>query len=1062
MNLLRAASLLASFAAAGFAQTASLSGFVTDSTGAFVPSVDIVLKQTQRNLTFQTASDESGRYLFQSLPVGAYTLDARAAGFKSYHQADMSLTVDLKALLNITLEVGDVTESVQVTGQVSRVDTETATIQQLVDAKRVVDLPLNGRNVYQLATLVAGTGKGGFNINGSRGFDRDAGANVRIDGALNIEQSFLRLLPAPSPDAVQEFTIQTSVPSAKYAYSGGVIEIATKSGTNQLHGAVYEFFRNDALDARSFFSPTKTKRRRNQYGIAAGGPVWFPGYNGKNRTFWFFNFEQQKEPLGAVTTTFVPTAAQLEGDFSGLGRSIRDPLTNSPFPGAVVPKSRLDPLAMNILKEFVPLAQQSDGRYIYQRPADSNPTQILARGDHNFGANQFSYRTFLTRLRSPQANGNLPYFSDLRTFDRSDLHSVSFTRIVSPRAVNLFRVSYNNRDLGVAATPGKHDIFTPEKLRELGFSDQYYNTTTHAPLMTVTGFFTFNATSTTYTFLAPTYTIEDDYSLHLGKHNLSLGVRLMRTYYAVRDNDVREAGSFTFSGQNTGAGLTDFMLGRPTAFEQQNRQYANIHGSYAGMYLQDDIKLTPRLSINLGLRYELPFAQVDEDAKETVFLPGSTQRSTVFNNAPAGLLFYGDPGVSRSGRKTPNRQFGPRVGFSYALTADQKTVLRAGYGLLYAPTWTNVEGQYINRQPWVSRYSINLPFSTADPWRNQPSFPNGNPFPVPERNADFLFRDGDVFSYMPNYTEPNSQHWNLNIQRELAHDYLVTLAYVGTKGTHLLLRHDRNAAIYTPGSSTLANLNQRRPFYPPLTVIEMIESSGNSSFHSAQVSLDKRFSKGFSVLSSYTFGKSLDTQIGGYAAFPQNPADYNAERGPSTYDRTHALVNSAVWDLPSAAGRNAILRQALGGWQMSAIVQLYSGTPLSLTTGQDRALRGLTNRPDRQRDAKLDSGRPRTDLVTRYFDTSAYTPNGAGMFGSAPRSDSQLRGPGSVDTNISVNKMFHIRESKALQLRSEFFNLVNRPNFGNPGVNIDAPGSFGRITSAGDGRIIQFALKFLF
>jgi hypothetical protein len=296
----------------------------------------------------------------------------------------------------------------------------------------------------------------------------------------------------------------------------------------------------------------------------------------------------------------------------------------------------------------------------------------------------------------------------------------------------------------------------------------------------------------------------------------------------------------------------------------------------------------------------------------------------------------------------------------------------------------------------------------------------------------------------------------------MARDYLITVAYVGTKGTHLLLRHNRNAATYIPGRSTLANLNDRRPFYPPLTIVEMIESSGNSSFHSGQISLDKRFRSGFSVLSSYTFGKSLDTQVGGFAAFPQNPDDYSAERGPSSYDRAHSFVNSWVWEVPAPAGWRGFRRQALAGWQLSGIVMMYSGTPLALGASQDRALRGLPNRPDRLRSAALSPGRARGELVARYFDTTAYSPNLAGQFGSAPRSDSQLRGPGSVDTNLSVSKQFRFTERHGLLFRTEFFNAINRPNFANPGVNIDSRATFGRISSAADGRIIQFALKYSF
>jgi hypothetical protein len=1040
------------------AQTASLTGVVTDPSGLVVPAVKITATQVQTSLSFSTNGDETGHYLLPNLPIGLFTVTAETAGFKRFTQTGVELTVDLRALLNVKLEVGDMAERIEVAGEASRVDVQTATIQDLVDSRHVLDLPINGRDVYQLAKLVPGTGSSGLNINGGRAGQRSTTANVRLDGAMNVEQNLLTVLPSPSPDAVQEFTIQTSVPSAKYGYAAGVIEIATKSGTNQLHGTFYDFFRNDALDARSFFSPNKTRRRRNQYGAAAGGPVWLPRvYNGRNRTFWFVNVERQREVLGAVTTIFDPTATELQGDFSGLGRTVTDPLTNQAFPNNQIPVARLDPLALNIIKKFVPLGQGTNGSYTYQAPSDNNPSQVLARVDHTQGLNQFTWRTYITRITSPSAFGNLPYFDNGISFTHTGVHTLTFTRILTPKTINVFRFSYNSWHAG--APDSGPNGFTLNDLRAMGWSQNYYDYTTYFPAMAVSGFFNVSTSLTHIVRGSNTFTWEDDLSLLRGKHTIQAGARVMRANQNDGDAIVRSMGSYTFNGAFTGSALTDFMLGRPSFFEQQNEQFAATQATTVGLYVQDDIRASKRLTLNIGVRYELPLAPFETAGTVMVFKPGSTERSTKFKNAPPGLLFLGDPGVTKSGRATPSTLFGPRVGFSYALTSDQKTVLRAGWGVFYNPTWLNVEAQYDNKPPWVNRIGVTPPASTANPWAN---YPGGNPFPSPSGDPNYVFQNAGIFSYAPNYTEPNMQQWNINVQRELAKNFLVTGAYVGSKGTHLLLRTDENAAKYIPGQSTLANLDARRPFFSPLTTIEWITSGGNSTYHSAQFTLNKRFSKGFSVLSSYTFSKSLDWQSDGFSAFPQDPNNYAAEHGPSTWDRTHAFVNSWVWQIPTPASWRGIAAYVLGNWAVNGILSMYSGTPLMLAESVDRALRGLTNRPDRLRDARLSSGRPRAALIAKYFDTSAYVPNQTGQFGSAPRTESQLRGPGTVELDVGTVKRFRITESHRLEFRGEFINLPNRPNFSNPGTNIDSSASFGRITAAGDGRVIQLGLKYMF
>jgi hypothetical protein len=353
---------------------------------------------------------------------------------------------------------------------------------------------------------------------------------------------------------------------------------------------------------------------------------------------------------------------------------------------------------------------------------------------------------------------------------------------------------------------------------------------------------------------------------------------------------------------------------------------------------------------------------------------------------------------------------------------------------------------------------VRPPASTGNPWA---TFPGGNPFPSPSGAHDFVFRNAQIWSMAPGYRDPGFHQWNLNLQREFG-SYLVTAAYVGTRGTHLPFVTDYNYARYIPGQSTAANLDSRRPYYEPLTIIEWGESSSNSTYHSAQFSMQKRLSHGVTVMASYTFSKALDDLSENWTAYLQNPDSRASEWGPATFDRTHAVVASWIWELPRFTQQPGIVRHVLGGWSTTGILSMYSGVPLRFTVSQDRALRGLTNRPDRLRDARLDTDRPRQEYLARYFDTTAYVPNGVGQFGSAPRTESLLRAPGLVNFDFGVLKGFRLTESHRIDFRAEMFNLPNRPNFGSPGTNVDVPGSLGRITSASDGRIIQFALKYVF
>ena len=404
----------------------------------------------------------------------------------------------------------------------------------------------------------------------------------------------------------------------------------------------------------------------------------------------------------------------------------------------------------------------------------------------------------------------------------------------------------------------------------------------------------------------------------------------------------------------------------------------------------------------------------------------------------------------------------PESGLAYALTSDQKTALRAGYGVYYAPDWANIIGQFQIYQPFIRIIDLVAPPSTSDPWAG---YPGGNPHPYDRANGAIFDKEIAGYAYGPNFREPMMQQWSFGLQREFAKSLLANVSYVGTRGTRIPYLRDINPAVYIPGQSTAANVNQRRPLYPDFARFSMIESVVNSSYHSLQATLDRRFSGGFTVLVAYTFSKTLTdlntvlTNDGGV----QDPNNRRLEYGPADHDRTHALNTSWVWSIPFTSGLHGPARVLLHDWQVNGILSLYSGAPLAFVTSQDRALRGQPNRPNRLKDARLDTGRPRADLIRTYFDTAAYAANTTGTFGTAPRADSRLRGPGSASLTAGIAKRFRgIAESHSLQFRTEIFNALNRPNFGNPGVNVDSPGGFGRITSASDGRIIQFGLKYLF
>ncbi|MGH9629544.1 MAG: TonB-dependent receptor domain-containing protein, partial [Bryobacteraceae bacterium] len=630
-------------------------------------------------------------------------------------------------------------------------------------------------------------------------------------------------------------------------------------------------------------------------------------------------------------------------------------------------------------------------------------------------------------------------------------HNFALThiRIFSPTLLNQAQFSLTRRkDTGqpVWTTSfvdlGMRNVFTDEPNPNFG--------------LRVTG--AFSATVTEKITTAPNaFTIADTLRWTAGRHGLSMGFEyrkqnLNKNFRWLLDPAIR------FEGDFTGFGVSDFFLGMPSFLDQMafGEVAEQDFPVYVG-FIQDDVKLSPKLTLNLGVRYEPSIPYRDAGNRVSVFRPG--QQSRVFVNAPEGLLFVGDPGVPERGTESDLNNFAPRVGLAWA--PFQRTSIRAAYGIFYdSSPMSAITNVFQGVAPFGTRLRLRPPPGPFDdPYLGNNPFPM--PFPPP---SDVAFPDGMFAATYPDqYKTGYLQSWHLTVERELFPDWLLRVAYAGSKGTNLLQGFDRNAAIYIPGQSTRANISERRPFGPAFDAIAVVDNIGSSSFNSLQVTVDKRFSRGLTILANYTWAKSIDFGSGGGTLWPDfsNPFDHSHDRGLSDFHHEHRFVTSWLWELPRLTSYSPVVKGVLGGWALSGALSLQSGAPFSIRTGQDNSLSGVgADRADLvgdpSREARSD---PNRDPVLEWFNTGAFAPNAIGTFGTSGRNI--LFGPGLANVDTSVAKYFSLTETWRLQFRSEFFNLFNRANFNQPSNTLTS-GTYGRITSAGDPRILQFSLKLLF
>ncbi len=1096
-NLIVAVCCSLLLAAALSAQNSGVQGAVTDPSKAVVPSATVTITNLETAVSSKAVTNEQGLYLFPLLSPGRYKVECLAAGFAPRQINELRLEVGQTARIDFELKTGTVVESIEVSASGILINSETSEVGQVIDSKRILEMPLNGRNYLQLAQFTAGAQPGGDIGTGARGRDEGqfsavglqmAQNNVLLDGNDNSSRTsggplgYEAQQVKPPVDAVAEFKVVTNNMSAEWGYRAGAkVLVSTKSGTNQFHGSAYEFLRNEKLDGTNFFAnrsgATKPSYRQNQYGVTLGGPVI------KNKTFFFGSYQGTRIRTGQSYISSVPSTDIVErGDFSkqpATRRNVFDPKTQTgtgttavrlPFANNVIPQTRWDPVVKNILglypKANIASAGENAPNNYYFGPSDSDDAdQYDFRGDHNINDKHRFFARYSLRDQFRNQNGTLPYPAmggqgqtvvlkghNIASALSSSLSATLFnelrfgfsefdTRFDIPFTENM------NAKFGIKNAPGDSvgdgldqgwTRFSPGGFAELGPRSFWPNVNNLA-----------------------NYSVADALVWQHGKHTLKFGgeLRLSNVY---RDAARNRRGNFAFNGNftsefpnngtsrsNTGNGMADMLLGYVSGGTFGNNQGEDINNWYYGFFAQDDFKVTSRLTVNMGLRYEIfNKATFPNSAKQTV---SRYLYEGVNVASQADEKFVYPTGDGDSGGTNDHNNWAPRLGIAYSL--NSKTVLRTGAGLFYgeANSLSTENANFRSGPPKSADVAMQTTPETTT-FFVQNGFPAFSTSVVQKGSTVYVFPDFRPTLYVA--------QWYFDVQHTLPWDTLLTVGYIGTKGSHLANIRNVNLP-RTPDAVLASNTRLARPNF---SNISLHSNDLNSNYESLTAKVEKRFSKGLTLLSSFAWAHSIDQgnedlfDAGGGVA---TPWDMARERASSSLDRRFGFVLSSVYEIPLGKGRSymtsGVANAIFGGWQIGGILSKYTGMPVPHTINVNNENLGGSVRGDFVRSPNLPSNERSID---RWFDTGFVVPSAPGVISNAGRN--LVRAPGRTNLDFMMARNFPMPwERHEIQFRFESFNFTNTANFGAPNAAVGTPAA-GKITQAADPRRIQFALKYVF
>ena len=1079
--------------------TAQVSGTVRDQSGAVLPGVEITVTQTNTGITRNTVTNETGSYILPNLAVGPYRLEAALPGFRTFVQTGIVLQVESNPVINPVLAVGQVTEQVEVQANAALVDTRTTAVGAVIENERILELPLNGRQVTDLITLSGAavqtgssntrtTWQGGafISIAGGQSF----GVMYSLDGAMHNNGYDGSQFPMPFPDALQEFKVEASGFSAAGGTrgSGGQVNAVTKSGTNAFHGNLFEFVRNYDFNARNFFALQRDSLKRNQYGGTVGGPLV------RNKLFFFGGYQGTKTRSdGSPTIAFVPTAAMLAGDF----RTFASPACNAgrqinlaaPFVNNQIDPALYSPIALR-MAATLPRAQDSCGKVTYGIAERRDELQVVTKFDYQRSSSHSIFGRYMaTTMKFPdpyaRTQNVLMTANDIAGFDNlAQSYALGSTYLLSPTTINNFRITVNRTKISRIGAS-----FWSAPGRGVKAFSQYPD---HIS-MSVSGGFTLGGRRY-FSDATTAYQVGDDISFIRGNHQITAGGNLAQ-WRSIERASTNDVGNYGFTGVALGLGMADFLTGRLTTLSQQQPVVWTTRQPYVAGYAADVWKATRKLTLNYGLRWEplLPLRLTEgamSQFDDTRFLRGI--RSKVYPNAPAGLLFPGDPGFPEHG--PINRKWGliaPRVGLAWDVRGDGRTSLRASYGYAYDFSGSITLGGSSSTPPWGYQTTVQSPAGgLADPWRD---FPGGNPFPYDRTAPRFPLSSGYYYIQKFDSSPPTVQSWNLTIQRQIPGDFLLSASYLGSQSTHLWVMGNINRAVYFSGApvngictagsfvlrttgatcSTTANTDARRrlflenpqegQYYGNMATRE---DSGTAHYNGLLLSIQRRAARGVNIGANYTWSHCIGdvanantTGTGGAGYLDPNNRAFDrgncADQQGNSADRRQIFNLTAVAETPQFS--NSMVRRLATGWRFSGIYRVSTGSYLTLTTGLDRVLSGsaANQRPNQM---LADPYGDRSSVAT-FLNPSAFAQPALGTIGNMRPLN--VEGPGTWQLDTALSRIFQVREAQKLEVRAEAFNVPNSLRRGNPTTVLNS-NTFGQIISAADGRIMQFALKYVF